>query len=218
MGKELEVKFPDIGNYEGVPVIDVLVKAGDKVDKEASLVTLESDKATMDVPAPEAGTVKSIRLKVGDKVSQGDAVLVLEIGDGAPAKEEPKKEQPKPEAKKEEPKAEAKPEPGKEEPKKASAPSQLAVTVPDIGDYQGVPVIEVFVKDGDTVEKDAPLLTLESEKATMDVPAPEAGVVRGMKIKVGDKVSKGDAVCVLETSGGGEAPAEKPAEAKADKK
>jgi len=198
MAKELEVKVPDIGNYEGVPVIDVLVKPGDQVDKEASLVTLESDKATMDVPAPEAGTVKSIRLKVGDKVSQGDAVLVLEVGDGAAAKEEPKKEPPK----QEQPKTEAPKQADKAGPGKASAPAQLAVTVPDIGDYQGVPVIEVFVKDGDTVEKDAPLLTLESEKATMDVPAPEAGTIRGLRIRVGDKVSRGDAVCTLETTGG----------------
>src|ERR1700757_4116545 len=82
MAKEVEVKVPDIGSYEGVPVIDVLVKPGDKVEKETSLVTLESDKATMDVPAPEAGTIKSIKLKVGDKVSQGDAVLVLLIAEG----------------------------------------------------------------------------------------------------------------------------------------
>ena len=201
MAKELEVKVPDIGSYEGVPVIDVLVKPGDKVEKEASLVTLESDKATMDVPAPEAGVIKSIKLKVGDKVSQGDAVLVLEVGDGAAEqKAEPKKEEAKaekkPESKQEQPKAETKPEP-----KKAAAPSKLDVTIPDVGNYDHIPVIEVFVKDGDTVEKDAPLLTLESDKATMDVPAPQAGIVRGLKIKVGDKVSKGDAVCTLETSG-----------------
>ena len=79
MAKELEVKVPDIGNYDGVPVIDVLVKVGDQVEKETSLVTLESDKATMDVPAPEAGVIKSIKIKIGDKVSQGDAVLVLEL-------------------------------------------------------------------------------------------------------------------------------------------
>src|SRR5271168_2245643 len=100
MSKELEVKVPDIGSYDGVPVIDLLVKVGDRVEKEASLVTLESDKATMDVPAPEAGIVKSIKIKVGDKVSQGDAVLVLELADdargerreagGAEAKAEPR--------------------------------------------------------------------------------------------------------------------------------
>jgi pyruvate dehydrogenase E2 component (dihydrolipoamide acetyltransferase) len=205
MSKELEVKVPDIGSYDGVPVIDLLVKVGDRVEKEASLVTLESDKATMDVPAPEAGVVKSIKLKVGDKVSQGDAVLVLELADDAkaeaPAKQEtakPKTEQPAP--KKEEPKAETK-APEKAAPAKAAAPAKLSVTIPDVGNYDHIPVIEIFVKDGDVVEKDAPLLTLESDKATMDVPAPEAGIVSGLKIKVGDKVSKGDAVCTLETAG-----------------
>jgi len=216
MAKELEVKVPDIGSYDGVPVIDLLVKVGDRVEKEASLVTLESDKATMDVPAPEAGIVKSIKLKVGDKVSQGDAVLVLELADDAkaeaPAKEAAKPaktEQPAP--KKEEPKAETK-APEKAAPAKTAAPSKLSVTIPDVGNYDHIPVIEVFVKDGDVVEKDAPLLTLESDKATMDVPAPEAGTVSGLKIKVGDKVSKGDAVCTLETQGG---TAEAPAESKA---
>ncbi len=170
MSKELEVKVPDIGSYDGVPVIDLLVKVGDRVEKETSLVTLESDKATMDVPAPEAGTVKSIQLKVGDKVSQGDAVLVLELedakGEAAPAKQEAAKpaktEQPAP--KKEEPKAETK-APEKAAPAKTAAPSKLPVTIPDVGNYDHIPVIEVFVKDGDTVEKDAPLLTLESDKA-----------------------------------------------------
>ena len=206
MAKELEVKVPDIGNYDGVPVIDVLVKVGDQVEKETSLVTLESDKATMDVPAPEAGVIKSIKIKIGDKVSQGDAVLVLELAgaaEAAPAKQE----EAKPASKKEEPKLEPKAETKAAEkaapaPAKATASSKLPVTIPDVGNYDHIPVIEVFVKDGDTVEKDAPLLTLESDKATMDVPAPEAGVVSGLKIKVGDKVSQGDAVCTLEVAGG----------------
>ncbi|MDR3419536.1 MAG: dihydrolipoyllysine-residue acetyltransferase [Nevskia sp.] len=204
MAKEMEVKVPDIGNYQDVPVIEVFVKTGDRVEKEASLVTLESDKATMDVPAPEAGVVKSIRLKVGDKVSQGDAVLVLELDAGAGSGRaggaeapQPKPEPPPPSATKPEsqavPKAEA--------PPASSVPAHLDVAIPDIGNYDHVPVIEVFVKDGDTVEKDAPLLTLESDKAAMDVPAPEAGTVRGLKIKAGDKVSKGDPVCTLETVG-----------------
>ncbi len=197
MAQELEVKVPDIGNYDGVPVIDLLVKVGDRVEKEASLVTLESDKATMDVPAPEAGVVKSIRLKVGDKVSQGDAVLVLELAGGAEAQVEPRSAPaPRPETATSSPKAAVAP------PASGLPPSVLEVTIPDVGNYDHIPVIEVFVKDGDVVEKDAPLLTLESDKATMDVPAPEAGTVRGLKIKVGDKVSKGDAVCTLETGGG----------------
>jgi len=229
MSKELEVKVPDIGSYDGVPVIDLLVKVGDRVEKEASLVTLESDKATMDVPAPEAGVVKSIKLKIGDKVSQGDAVLVLELVDAGSEKAEAggtkpaassattgaPSPQPSPRGRGSEqsplPSGEAarsaEPAPevvigGEGAPSKAAAPSKLAVTIPDVGNYDHIPVIEVFVKDGDVVEKDAPLLTLESDKATMDVPAPEAGTVSGLKIKVGDKVSKGDAVCTLETQAG----------------
>jgi pyruvate dehydrogenase E2 component (dihydrolipoamide acetyltransferase) len=223
MSKELEVKVPDIGNYDGVPVIDLLVKVGDRVEKETSLVTLESDKATMDVPAPEAGVVKSIKLKVGDKVSQGDAVLVLvlELAEDSKAEAAPAKpEAAKPAPKKEEPKPETK-APEKAAPAKAGAPSKMAVTIPDVGNYDHIPVIEVFVKDGDTVEKDAPLLTLESDKATMDVPAPQAGIVSGLKIKVGDKVSQGDAVCTLEIQGGAaeSAPEQKaPAQASEDKK
>jgi len=238
MAKELEVKVPDIGNYDGVPVIDVLVKVGDQVEKETSLVTLESDKATMDVPAPEAGVIKSIQIKIGDKVSQGDAVLVLELAGAAEAPAKAEQPVPKPATA-----AAAAPSPppspptgtpfgriggGREQsplplgeaarsagegaPSKAAAPSKLAVTIPDVGNYDHIPVIEVFVKDGDTVDKDAPLLTLESDKATMDVPAPEAGVVSGMKIKVGDKVSQGDAVCTLEVAGGAAEPEKAAAE------
>jgi pyruvate dehydrogenase E2 component (dihydrolipoamide acetyltransferase) len=212
MAKELQVTVPDIGNYEGVPVIEVFVKAGDKVDKESSLVTLESDKATLDVPAPAAGVVKSVQLKIGDKVSQGDAVLVLELADGAgaaaapaPAPAPAAAPAPQPVA------ASPVPAPAPPAPVAAATASTLAVAIPDIGNYQNIPVIEVFVKNGDSVEKDAPLLTLESDKATLDVPAPAAGTVRGLKIKVGDKVSQGAAVCTLETSGAAAAPAPAPA-------
>jgi pyruvate dehydrogenase E2 component (dihydrolipoyllysine-residue acetyltransferase) len=233
MAKDIEVKVPDIGDYTGVPVIDVLVKPGDTVEKETPLVTLESDKATLDVPSPEAGVVKSIKLKAGDKVSAGDAVLVLEVGGesaetkAAPAKDKepaPAKEKPKAEKAAEAPtkakadKKEDKPQPA-EKPAAASKGGTLEVTIPDIGDYKDVPVIELMVKDGDAVEKDAPLLTLESDKSTLDVPAPQAGTVRGFKLKVGDKVSQGTAVCTLEIQGGGpEAAAEKAADAPAPKK
>jgi pyruvate dehydrogenase E2 component (dihydrolipoamide acetyltransferase) len=214
MAKELQVKVPDIGDYKDVPVIDVLVKAGDSVEKDTPLVTLESDKATLDVPAPEAGVVKSITLKAGDKVSMGDAVLVMEVGGSdeaakpeakpAEAAEPPKKaEAAKAEPVKAESAAPAKKAESAPAPKKAAPAAKAAsidVTIPDIGDYKDVPVIEVLVKDGDTVEKDATLFTLESDKATLDVPAPAAGVISGFKIKVGDKVSKGDPVGKIEAA------------------
>ncbi|WP_295687348.1 dihydrolipoyllysine-residue acetyltransferase [uncultured Nevskia sp.] len=228
MATELKVTVPDIGDYQDVPVIEVLVKVGDTVEKDAALVTLESDKATLDVPAPEAGVVKSISIKAGDKVSMGAAVLVLETGGdaaAAPAAEEPKAES-KPEsapkaekpAKAEAPAAEAPAAEKKPAPAKAakSSGAAVAVTVPDIGDYQDVPIIEVLVKDGDTVEKDQTLMVLESDKATLDVPAPSAGVVGGFKLKVGDKVSKGTTVCTLAAAGDEPAEAEPEAEPEAE--
>jgi pyruvate dehydrogenase E2 component (dihydrolipoamide acetyltransferase) len=245
MAKEMEVLVPDIGDFDSVPVIDILVKAGDQVEKEAPLVTLESDKATMDVPAPQAGIVKSIRLKVGDKVKQGSAVLVLETDSGEaaskPASAEPKnaaaeKPQAKAESSSQNSSASAATKPPSQPKSPDEKPAPIApakpaekggkqeVTVPDIGDFKEVPIIEVRVKDGDVVAKEDTLLTLESDKATLDVPAPAAGTVRGFKLKVGDKVSKGSAICSLEIAAETNAadepasektePAEKPAPAK----
>ncbi|MDP3294890.1 MAG: dihydrolipoyllysine-residue acetyltransferase [Nevskia sp.] len=216
MATELKVTVPDIGDYQDVPVIEVLVKVGDTVEKDAALVTLESDKATLDVPAPEAGVVKSISIKAGDKVSMGAAVLVLETGGAdapvveavAPEKAASPSPLPSPEGRggKGVPlplgvvdataAGEGTP-PAQKATKPVASGAPIAVTVPDIGDYQDVPVIEVLVKDGDTVEKDQTLMVLESDKATLDVPAPSAGVVGGFKLKVGDKVSKGSAVCTI---------------------
>jgi pyruvate dehydrogenase E2 component (dihydrolipoamide acetyltransferase) len=215
MAKEMEVTVPDIGDFTDVPVIDVLVKIGDTVQKEAPLVTLESEKATMDVPAPEAGTIKSIRLKVGDKVSKGDQVLVLELAGEAAAAPAPAAPAPQVVGAPAAPAAPAAatppaPPPAAPTPSAAAppaaqaaaaAPARIEIAIPDIGDFHDVPVIEVFVREGQVVEKDAPLLTLESEKAAMDVPAPESGTVRGLRLKVGDKVSQGTLVCTLETAG-----------------
>jgi pyruvate dehydrogenase E2 component (dihydrolipoamide acetyltransferase) len=207
-----DVKVPDIGDYKGVPVIEVLVKEGERVEKDATLITLESEKATMEVPAPESGVVRGIKVKVGDKLSQGDVIMALE-SDGAAAAPPPAPA-PKAEAPKPAPAAAAPP------PRPAPAPvaaaaaggsSKMDVTVPDIGDYHDIPVIEVLVKDGDAVEKEAPLVVLESEKATMEVPAPAAGVVRGMKLKVGARVSKGTPICTLEVAGATPAAAPAPA-------
>src|SRR5689334_8756672 len=202
-----DVKVPDIGDSKNVPVIEVLVKEGDRVEKDASLIVLESEKATMEVPAPAAGTVRGIKVKVGDKLSQGDVIMALESeGAAAPAPPPPKAAAPQPA-----PVAAPapRPAPAPVAPAPTGGSSKMDVAVPDIGDYHDIPVIEVLVKDGDAVEKDAPLVVLESEKATMEVPAPASGVVRGMKLKVGAKVSKGTAICTLEVSGG--APAAAPA-------
>jgi len=184
------VVVPDIGDFKEVEVIEVLVKPGDAVSKEQSLITLESDKATMEIPSPAAGVVKELKVKTGDKVSRGTPILLLD------AKDEAKKA----EAKKEEPK---KDEPMKREaPRQAAAPSGGAgvqtVGVPDIGDFKEVEVIEVLVKPGDKVAKEQSLITLESDKATMEIPSPAAGVVKELKVKTGDKISQGMPILVLE--------------------
>ena len=178
----IEVKVPDIGDFKDVPVIEVLVKPGDTVRAEDALVTLESDKATMDVPAPSAGTVQAIRVKVGDKVSEGSTILTLESAAQAPASP-PKTSVAAP-------------------PAPTSTPGGIAeVRVPDIGDFKDVPVIEVLVKPGDVVRAEDALVTLESDKATMDVPAPLGGTVRSLAVKVGDKVSEGALVLTLAVEG-----------------
>ena len=156
-----EVLVPDIGDFKDVEVIEVLVKPGDAIAAEQSLVTLESDKATMEIPSPGDGVVKELKVKVGDKVSQGSLILMLEEQQAAAAPQA----DPKPE-----PKREAKPEP-----KAEAAAGARTVKVPDIGDFKEVEVIELLVKPGDTVTAEQSLITLESDKATMEIPSPSAG-------------------------------------------
>jgi pyruvate dehydrogenase E2 component (dihydrolipoyllysine-residue acetyltransferase) len=199
MGAIKEVLVPDIGDFKDVDVIEVLVQPGDSVQPEQSLITVESDKATMEIPSPEAGKVKELRVKVGDKVSQGKAILVLEAGDGGASAKAPQQAAPQP--------APAKPAPAAQPQKPAAAPAAAPrsggardVAVPDIGDFKEVEVIEILVKPGDRVAKEQSLVTLESDKATMEIPSPAAGVVDEIKIKVGDKVSKGSPVLSLSGS------------------
>lgn len=192
MSQIIEIKVPDIGDYKDVPVIEVLVKAGDKIEKEQSIVVLESDKATMDVPSSHAGIVKDVKVKVGDALSEGSVVITLEEGAAAPTS-----------------------------PSQAAAPvvaptnsagAPIEVKVPDIGDYKDVPVIEVLVKAGDKVEKEQSIVVLESDKATMDVPSTHAGIIKEVKVKVGDHLSEGSVVIVLESgAGSATAPAASPA-------
>jgi pyruvate dehydrogenase E2 component (dihydrolipoamide acetyltransferase) len=211
---KVDVKVPDIGDFKDVPVIEVLVKPGDVVTAEQSLVSLESDKATMDVPSPVAGTVAEVVAKVGDKVSMGTLIARIESGEGetkaegAPAKSVA----PAPEKTKAEPAKAAAPAPSKAvetspRPKSAGTAPAMAttidITIPDIGDFTDVPVIEVLVKAGDTVEAEQPIVTLESDKASMDVPSPAAGKIAEIVVKVGDKVSMGSVVGKLESGGQG---------------
>lgn len=213
MSQVIEIKVPDIGDYDGVPVIEVHVKAGDVIQAEDALVTLESDKATMDVPSPQAGTVKEVRIKVGDNVAEGAVLVMLEPADaaaGAPAPAPaPAAAAPAPAAAAPTPAPAAAPAP------KAAGGGMVEVKVPDIGDYDGVPVIEVHVKVGDAIQAEDALITLESDKATMDVPSPASGVVKEIKVKIGDNVAEGTVVLLLESAGGATASAAAPASAPA---
>ncbi|WHP30567.1 pyruvate dehydrogenase complex dihydrolipoyllysine-residue acetyltransferase [Trabulsiella odontotermitis] len=191
----IEINVPDIGADE-VEITEILVKVGDKVEAEQSLITVEGDKASMEVPSPQAGIVKEIKVSVGDKTETGKLIMIFDSADGAataaPAKAEEKKE--------------ADP---------AAAPAAAAakdVHVPDIGGDE-VEVTEILVKVGDTVTAEQSLITVEGDKASMEVPAPFAGTVKEIKVNTGDKVSTGSLIMIFEVAGA--APAAAPAKAEA---
>ncbi|MCD1126694.1 pyruvate dehydrogenase complex dihydrolipoyllysine-residue acetyltransferase [Jinshanibacter sp. LJY008] len=190
----IEIKVPDIGADE-VEVTELLVKVGDTVEVEQSLITVEGDKASMEVPSPQGGVVKEIKVQVGGKVSTGTLIMIFDGADVAPA---PKAEAPA-----------AAPA--------ASAPAASAakdVQVPDIGGDE-VEVTEILVKVGDKVEAEQSLITVEGDKASMEVPAPFAGVVKEIKVQVGSKVSTGTLIMVFEVAGAAPAAASAPAPAAA---
>ena len=205
----IEVKVPDIGDFRDVPVIEVFVRPGDTVSVDDPLVTLESDKATMDVPAPAAGKVANVSVKVGDKVSEGSVVLALEAAPRAAPVAATTSAPPAPEPTTPAPRGEKgrADTPGEGASATPPAGPTIEVRVPDIGDFHDVPVIEVFVKPGDIVHPDDPLVTLESDKATMDVPAPIGGIVEGVRVGVGTRVSEGTALVTLKTAQTGAEPA-----------
>ncbi|BEP35211.1 dihydrolipoyllysine-residue acetyltransferase [Variovorax sp. V59] len=204
----VEVKVPDIGDFDEVAVIEVLVKVGDTVKAEQSLITVESDKASMEIPSSTAGVVKELKVEVGSKVKEGSVVLVLEA-EGAGAAAAPA---PAPAAAP----AAAASAPAAAAPAPAAAPAAsgpVDVKVPDIGDFKDVAVIELLVKPGDTIAADQSLITVESDKASMEIPSSAAGVLKELKVKVGDTVNIGDLIAVLEGAAGAAAPA--PAQAAA---
>ncbi|MEN2475353.1 dihydrolipoyllysine-residue acetyltransferase [Burkholderia sp. GS2Y] len=193
MSEAIEIRVPDIGDFKDVPIIDIHVKAGDAVKAEDPLITLESDKATMEVPAPFEGIVHTLKVQLGDRVSEGSIILLAGANGVAPASAKPSVAPP---------------------PAPATAPAGAAdVRVPDIGDFTDVPVIEIHVRPGDTVKAEDPLITVESDKATMDVPAPLSGVVSEVKVQLGDKVNEGTVILTLSTANGvAAAPAGAPAQ------
>ena len=198
----VEVKVPDIGDFDEVAVIELLVKVGDTVKAEQSLITVESDKASMEIPSSTAGVVKELRVKLGDKVKEGSVVLMVEAsGDAAASPSAPA----------------AAPAPAPVTAAPAAAPAAVAaapaasgpveVHVPDIGDFKDVAVIEIFVKPGDAIKMEQSLITVESDKAAMEIPSSAAGVLKELKVKIGDKVNIGDLLAILEGNAAAAAPA-----------
>jgi len=204
----VEVKVPDIGDFDEVAVIELMVKAGDTVKAEQSLITVESDKASMEIPSSHAGVVKEIKVALGDKVKEGSLVVMLEVAGvaAAPASAPNVAPAPAPSA----PAATA--FMGTAEPKgepfaPVAGTAPVFVHVPDIGDFKDVAVIEVFVKPGDTVKVGQSLITVESDKASMEIPSSHAGVIKELKVKLGGTVNIGDLLAILEGAAGAAAPA-----------
>jgi pyruvate dehydrogenase E2 component (dihydrolipoamide acetyltransferase) len=190
----VEVVVPDLGDFADVEVIEVLVKPGDSVAAEQGLITLETDKATMDIPSPAAGKITAVKVKTGDRVSAGSVIASLEAADGGAAEKPAAETRSEVDRTVRQPKlARATAAPAKAEP--------LLVAVPDLGDFSGVEIIDILVKAGDEVAAEQGLVTLETEKASMDVPSPQAGRVLELKAAVGDKVSAGDPLLLLQPSG-----------------
>lgn len=202
-----EIKVPDIGDFDSVGVIEVLVNVGDTIKVEQSLITVESDKASMEIPSSHAGVLKELRVKLGDQVAQGSVIAVIESADAAPAPAPA----PAPEATTEVA-ASAEPETVSDTkvseapaaPASAAAPavaSSMDIVIPDIGDFKDVAVIEMLVKVGDSVEAEQSLFTVESDKASMEIPSPAAGTITALNLKLGDKVNVGDVVGTMSVQG-----------------
>ncbi len=185
----IEVQVPDIGDFDEVTVIELMVKVGDTVKAEQSLITVESDKASMEIPSSTAGVVKEMRVALGDKVKQGSIVLVVEAAGTAAAPVTALAAVAAPVAA---------PVAATATPAPSMSAGLVEVHVPDIGDFKDVAVIEVFVKPGDSIKVEQSLITVESDKASMEIPSSHAGVLKELKVKVGDTVNIGDLLAILE--------------------
>ncbi len=199
-----DILLPDIGDFSDVEVIEILVAPGDRIEAEQSILSLESDKATIEIPSPLAGVIRELKIKIGDRVSRGDLLMTLET-EGMPSAEAQTGE-----AQAESGAAPAAPDPAAAAPASTHAPKAppprparigqtISVVLPDIGDFADIPVVEVLIAPGDRIEVDQSLLTLESEKATMEIPSPNAGIVEELAVKVGDTLNQGDLILTLRT-------------------
>jgi pyruvate/2-oxoglutarate dehydrogenase complex dihydrolipoamide acyltransferase (E2) component len=172
---DIEIRVPDIGDFSDVQVIELLVKVGDKINAEQSLITVESDKACLEIPSLHSGILKDLKVKLGDKVSEGALIATIETVDIVEVSESQLQQS-----------------------NSSNAPDVLEVRIPDIGDIKDVVVIEVLVKVGDIVQKEQSLITIESDKCTMEIPSSQSGVVKEVKVRLGDKVNQGLLVLLLE--------------------
>ena len=199
-----DILLPDIGDFSDVEVIEILVSPGDRIEAEQSILSLESDKATIEIPSPLAGVIRELKIKIGDRVSRGDLLMTLET-EGMPSAEAQTGE-----AKAESRGAPAAPDPAAPAPattgspkappsRPASTGQTISVVLPDIGDFADIPVVEVLIAPGDRIDVDQSLLTLESDKATMEIPSPNAGIVEELAVKVGDTLNQGDLILTLRT-------------------
>lgn len=211
MAERVEIKVPDLGDFKDVDVLEVLVAEGDTVAAGDSIISLETDKAAMEVPAEVAGTIVSLNVAAGGVVNQGDVIAVLEVGassdaaTSAPATSAPASSDP----------AKSVPASSDASSSEADAAQEVPVTVPDLGDFKDVDVLEVLVAEGDTVAEGDSLITLETDKAAMEVPAPAAGRIVALKIEAGGVVNQGDVIAVIAAAGSGKQPAAQPASAPA---
>jgi len=201
----VEIHVPDIGDFDEVTVIELMVKPGDTVKADQSLITVESDKASMEIPSSAGGVVKELKVNLGDKVKQGSLVLVLEVADVDQASTQAPNQAAAPAAPAQAAPvsvAVSPPDVAPAAPAAAAAASDsVEVRVPDIGDFKDVTVIEVMVKPGDRIKREQSLITVESDKASMEIPSSHAGVLKELNVKLGDKINIGDLLAVLEVAG-----------------
>ncbi|MDF3919260.1 pyruvate dehydrogenase complex dihydrolipoyllysine-residue acetyltransferase [Salinicola salarius] len=219
--RTVEIKVPDIGGSEGVEIIEVAVSEGDEISEEDTLITLESDKASMDVPSPYSGKIVSLSVKEDDSVSEGDLIGTMEIageGDDEDDADETAsaEESDSTDGAEEQGSAEQDAEDQGEE-EGGDEGGRKEIRVPDIGGSEGVEIIEVAISEGDEINEEDTLITLESDKASMDVPSPYKGKVVEVSVKEGDSVSEGDLIGYVEVAGAPGAGAKKPAESGAKK-
>ncbi len=216
---EQEIKVPDLGGADEVEIIEIAVSKGDSVEQEDPILTIESDKASVELPSPAAGKITKITVKVGDKVKEGDVVGTIDASGGSgdsddaddePAEKPEEKAEAKPEDKSDD---KAEPEDSKPAPKKKGGSRKETVKVPNLDGFEDIPVIEINVAEGETVGEEDPLVTVESDKATMEIPSPYAGKVSKILVKEGDKLSEGNDLLEMTVEEEGADDSDEPSEA-----